>query len=188
MPPRLFIPATRLIKSTIQAGSVSSSRLNVCTASRIRLRRAARGRVRLRMQMRAFPGMCEFMHAVRWSAGRSYVPGTGGEGGERGGGHTPGHLARLDCNRRCICTYVRPWLYGGWHATGVCRARQLIKPTSKRCRPTAPYPALTSLSPLLAVPWTIYTGICHAPSPLGEADLYFGCVTIPSLQNLFTHV
>ena len=113
-------------------------------------------------------------------------PRNGGRG--RGGGHTPGHLARLDCNRRCICTYVRPWLYGGWHATGVCRARQLIKPTSKRCRPTAPYPALTSLSPLLAVPWTIYTGICHAPSPLGEADLYFGHVTIPSLQNLFLRV
>lgn len=82
--------------------SVSSSRLDVCTASRIRLRGAVRGRVRLRMQMRVFPGMCEFMHTVA-AAGRSYV---------QEQGHT-GHLARLDCNRRCICTYVHPRLYGG---------------------------------------------------------------------------
>lgn len=70
-----------------------------------------------------------------------------------------------DCNRRCICTYVRPWLYGGWHATGVCRARQLIKPTSKRCLT----PPLWYLSPLLALLWTIYTG----SAPLRETDLCY---------------
>lgn len=36
---------------------------------------AVRGRVRLRMQMRVFPGMCEFMHAVA-AAGRSYIQDT----------------------------------------------------------------------------------------------------------------
>lgn len=101
----------------------------------------------------------------------------------RNGGHTPGHLARLDCNRRCICTYVRPWLYGGWHATGVCRARQLIKPTSKRCRPTAPYPALISVTPFSGSMNNLH-GICHAPSPLRVVTIYiymWRCIP----QNLF---
>lgn len=94
-------------------------RLDVCTASGTRLRArpdAVRGRVRLPMQMRVFPGMCEFMHAVA-PAGRSYVQEN----------RDTGHLAWLDCNRRCIYTYVHRGLYKGWHATGVCRARQLIK-------------------------------------------------------------
>ena len=75
---------------------------------------------------------------------------------------TAGHLAWLDCNRRCICTYVHPRLYGGWHATGVCRARQLIKPGPPRLNVTV-LRSDHSLPPwylpgLLAVPWTIYTG------------------------------
>lgn len=52
---------------------------------------AARGRVRLRMQMRVFPGMCEFMHAV---GGRP------AEVTERGRTHArppgPGQIAIVD--------------------------------------------------------------------------------------------
>lgn len=66
------------------------------------LRHVDRGRVRLRMQMHVFPGMCEFMHAVA-AAGRSYVQEN----------RDTGHLAWRDCNRRCICTYVRRGLYRG---------------------------------------------------------------------------
>lgn len=138
MLPRLFIPATRLIKSTIHRERIIlASKCLHCVTYTITPRGS---RTRAFAYANARVSGHVWIYACCPVVGRQKLR-------PRNGGHTPGHLARLDCNRRCICTYVRPWLYGGWHATGVCRARQLIKPTSKRCRPTAPYPALISVTP-----------------------------------------
>ena len=132
--------------------SVSSSRLDVCTASRIRLRGAQLANACVCLCkcacFRACVNLCMLSRLPAEVTSRNR--------------DTAGHLAWLDCNRRCICTYVHPRLYGGWHATGVCRARQLIKPGPPRLNVTV-LRSDHSLPPwylpgLLAVPWTIYTG------------------------------